>query len=165
MSTESAVVRREVPADLIEMTPDNGALGQWILATPLLLFLGWLWVDAFHLLSPLSVDWLNTVIGLLLYGVIVVLPLGYLAHRLVLALPRLFQRAGWNIQPLVAVAPAEQYLVRYRIRQKHWAANSWRRVWLRAAQGWVFLEIAAILFGAVGMIPLFFSAVEFGFGQ
>ena len=39
------------------------------------------------------------------------------------------------------------------------------RRWLRAAQGWVFLEITAIFVGAVAMVPLFFSATEFGFGQ
>jgi hypothetical protein len=33
------------------------------------------------------------------------------------------------------------------------------------AQGWVFLEMAAILIGAVVMIPLYFSARDFGFGQ
>jgi hypothetical protein len=38
-------------------------------------------------------------------------------------------------------------------------------VWIRAAQGWVYLEIIAIFVGAIAMIPLFFSAVDFGFGQ
>jgi hypothetical protein len=55
--------------------------------------------------------------------------------------------------------------VHYRYQARHWAANRWSRAWLRAAQGWVYLEIIAILLGAIVMIPLFFSAVEFGFGQ
>jgi hypothetical protein len=33
------------------------------------------------------------------------------------------------------------------------------------AQGWVFIEMAAILIGAVVMLPLYLSALEFGFGQ
>jgi hypothetical protein len=36
---------------------------------------------------------------------------------------------------------------------------------MRAAQGWVYLEIAAIFIGAIAVIPLFFSALDFGFGQ
>ena len=36
---------------------------------------------------------------------------------------------------------------------------------MRAAQGWVYLEIAAIFIGAIAMIPIFFSVSEFGFGR
>jgi hypothetical protein len=163
--TEAKFVRREVPADLIEATPGGSAIGHWLLAAPILLFLGWFWVDFVHLISPLPQYGLNALIGTALYLFLIVLPLGYLAHRLVLSLPRLFHNAGWDIQPLAPVNPAEQYLVRYRYQARHWAENNWQRAWLRAAQGWVYLEIAAILVGAVVMIPLYFSAVEFGFGQ
>ena len=163
--SETKFVRREVPADLIEATPGSSALGQWILASPLLIFLAWLWVDLFNLFSPLPWYWVNLPLGLLFYGAIIVLPLGYLAHRGVLALPRLFQNAGWDIEPLEPIKLAEQYTVRYRYQQRHWAPNSWQRTWLRVAQGWVFLEIAVILVGAVAMIPLFFSVSEFGFGR
>ena len=55
------------------------------------------------------------------------LPFGVLAHRLVLSFPRLFHNAGWDIEPLEPVKLAEQYLVRYRYQQRHWATNSWRR--------------------------------------
>ena len=162
---ETAFVRREVAADLVESTPGRGALGHWLLASPLLLYLAWLWVDFFNLFSPLPWVAVNVVVGALIYIAAIVLPLGYGAHRCVLALPRLFQNAGWDVEPLEAVKPAELYSVRYRFGQRHWAASSWDRLWLRAAQGWVFLEIAVILLGAVVMIPLFFSASEFGFGR
>jgi len=161
----TAVVRRTVAADLIEATPGRGGLGQWILAAPMLLFLLWLWVDVVHWLSPVELWVINALIASLLYLGVMVLPLGYLAHRLVLTFPRIFQNAGWDLQPLEPVKPEEIYLVRYRYQARHWAANSWPRAWLRAAQGWVYLEITAIFVGAIVMIPLFFSAVEFGFGQ
>ena len=163
--SETKFVRREVAADLMEATPGSSALGQWILASPLLIFLAWLWVDLFNLFSPLPWYWVNLPLGLLVYVGIIVLPLGYLAHRGVLAFPRLFQIAGWDIEPLEPIKLAEQYTVRYRYQQRHWAANSWPRTWLRVAQGWVFLEIAAILLGAVAMIPLFFSVTDVGFGR
>ncbi|MFN8489151.1 MAG: hypothetical protein U0350_16310 [Caldilineaceae bacterium] len=162
--SEAKFVHREVPADLIESTPGIGGIGYWLLASPWLIFLAWLWVDLVHLFSPLPY-WPDVVIGLILFVLVIVLPFGVLAHRLVLSFPRLFHNAGWDLEPLEAVKLAEQYLVRYRYQQRHWASNSWRRTWLRAAQGWVFLEIAAILIGAVAMIPLFFSVSEFGFGR
>lgn len=165
MEKATPVVRRVVAADLIEATPGRGGLGQWILAAPTILFLLWLWVDVVHWVSPLEIWVVNLLIGIVLYVGGIVLPLGYLAHRLVLTLPRLFQHAGWDIQPLERIKPEEIYLVRYRYQARHWAANSWGRAWLRAAQGWVYLEIIAIFVGAIVMIPLFFSAVEFGFGQ
>lgn len=165
IEAEAKFVRRTVVADLIEATPSNWGLGQWVLAAPMLIFLLWLWVDWVHVLSPLDVRVVNVFIGALLFIGVIVLPLGYLTHRVVLSFPRIFQHAGWDIQPLERVKPEEIYLVRYRYQARHWAANNWERAWLRVAQGWVYLEIIAILGGAIVMIPLFFSAVEFGFGQ
>jgi len=158
-------VRRTVTADLIEATPGNQGLGQWILASPFLLFLAWLWVDFFHALSPVDSRFVNVFVGLLLFGGLIVLPFGLLAHRLILLFPRVFQHAGWDVEPLERVSPEEMYMVYYRYQDRRWAAVSWQRRWLRAAQGWVYLEIIAIFVGAIVMIPLFFSAVEFGFGQ
>jgi hypothetical protein len=163
--SQTNAVRRVVQADLVESTPPSGGMGQWLLASPLLLFGAWLWVDLVQALSPLSSYWLNGLLGLPLFAILIVLPLGYAAHRLVLGLPWLFHNAGWDVAPLEPVALAEQYLVRYRYQARHWAATNWQRTWLRAGQGWVFLEIMAILVGAVVMIPLYFSAVEFGFGR
>lgn len=157
--------RRVVPAELIETTPENGALFHWILASPLLGFLAWAWVDLFAYFSPIPFYWVDVVLGLGVFAVLVVLPLGAMAFALVSSLPRLFGHAGWDVQPLEPVREAEQYLVRYRYVGRRRAPFSWSRVWLRAAQGWVFLEIALILGGGVAMIPLFFSASEFGFGR
>lgn len=166
MSSEpSKFTRREVRADLIEATPGANGLGHWVLASPLLLFLGWLWIDFFHALVGLPSYWLSALSGGVLYAFLIVLPLGYVTHRLILLLPRLFQHAGWDLEPLEPVKLEEQYLVRYRYQARRWAASSWQRAWLRAAQGWVFLEIIVILLGAVLMVPLYFSAVEFGFGR
>jgi hypothetical protein len=166
MTTETKLVRRVVPADLLETTPGAGGIGFWLLASPLLLFLAWLWADLFHLfVGPTTNYWLNALLALVLFVPIVVLPLGYGMHRLVLSLPALFHSAGWDVSPLEPVAPAEQYLVRYRFQARHWAPTDWSRLWLRTAQGWVYLEIATILAGAIVMIPLYFSAREFGFGQ
>jgi hypothetical protein len=163
---EHKLERRIVPAALIEVTPGGGAVGHWLLASPILLFLGWLWVDLFHLYArPTDSYTVNGLIGLIVFVAVITLPLGLLAHRLVLSFPRLFHNAGWDVQPLTPVAPAEQYLVRYRYVERHWATLDWRRAWLRAGQGWVFLEMAVILLGAILMIPLYFSAREFGFGQ
>jgi hypothetical protein len=162
---EQKFLRRTVAADLIEATPGNGGLGQWILASPFILFLAWLWVDFIHLISPLDNRFVNVFIGALLFIGLIVLPFGWLAHRLILTFPRIFQHAGWDIQPLEPVRPEEMYTVRYRYHDRHWAPAGRRRLWLRAAQGWVYLEIIAIFVGAIVMIPLFFSAVEFGFGR
>jgi hypothetical protein len=165
MDINSKVVRREVPADLIEATPGHGGLGHWVLASPLLLFLCWLWVDLIRALRPFPFDWLNALLGVLLFVALIVLPFGVAAHYMILAAPRLFHSAGWDIVPLEPVAQAEQYLVRYKYRTKHRAKLDWRRIWLRAVQGWVFIEMAVILIGAVVMLPLYMSAVEFGFGR
>jgi hypothetical protein len=159
----SNVTIRDVPADLVEATPV--ALGQWLLASPLLLFLAWLWVDLFALYSPIPWYWLDTLLAAALFAFLVVLPLGVGAHALVTAAPALFQKAGWDVQPLEPVAEREQYLVRYIPQRRHRAATTWGRLWLRAAQGWVYLEIFVILAGAVAAVPLFFSALDFGFGR
>lgn len=163
--TQREIIQRVVAADLVEATPAGNGLGQWILASPMIFFLLWLWVDFIHLLSPLENRFVNVFIGALLFVGLMILPLGLLAHRLILLFPRIFQNAGWEVQPLEPVRAAEMYNVRYRFQARHWAENSWQRAWLRAAQGWVYLEITAIFVGAIVMIPLFFSAVEFGFGQ
>jgi hypothetical protein len=161
----SKVSLREVPADLVEATPDSGALGQWLLASPLLIFLAWLWIDLFAHYSPLPWYWVDALLALPLFALAVVLPLGVLAHAVVTAAPGLFQKAGWEVQPLESVTEREQYLVRYVAQRRHRAPTSWRRLWLRAAQGWVYWEILLILAGAIAAIPLFFSAVDFGFGR
>lgn len=159
----SKITLREVPADLVEATP--AAIGQWLLASPLILFLGWLWVDVFAHYSSLPFYWLDALLAVPLYALLLVLPLGVLAHALVTAAPGLFQKAGWDVQPLEPVAERERYLVRYVPQRRHRAPTNWRRLWLRAAQGWVYLEIFVILAGAVAAVPLFFSALDFGFGR
>ncbi len=159
------VSRREVAADLVESTPDSGALSHWVLASPLILFLAWQWVDLFAHYSPIGWYWLNLVLALPLFALIILLPLGVLAHMIVTAAPGLFQKAGWDVQPLEAVAEREQYLVDYKINLRHRAATSWPRLWLRAAQGWVYWEICVILISPLVVLPLFFSAVDFGFGR
>jgi hypothetical protein len=156
---------RDVPADLVEATPSSGGLPQWLLASPLLLFLAWIWVDLFAHYSPIPWYWVDAVLGIVLFALLIVLPLGLLAHAIVTSLPRLFQHAGWDVQPLEPVAEREIYLVRYVPQRRHRAATNWGRLWLRAAQGWVYLEIVVILVGAIAAIPLFFSATEFGFGR
>lgn len=161
----SNVSLREVPADLVEATPDSGALGQWLLASPLIVFLAWLWVDLFVHYSPLPWYWVDVLLGLSLFALMVVLPLGVLAHAIVTAAPRLFQKAGWDVQPLEAVTEQEQYLVRYVPQRRHRAPTSWKRLWLRAAQGWVYWEIFVILAGAIAAVPLFLSVMDFGFGR
>jgi hypothetical protein len=156
---------REVPSELIEATPASGALGHWLLASPLVIFLAWNWVDLFAHYSPLPWYWIDLLLALPLFVLAVVLPLGLLAHALVTAAPGLFQNAGWDVQPLELVAERERYLVRYVIRQRRRLPTTWGRLWLRAAQGWVYWEIFAILAGAVAAVPLFFSAMDFGFGR
>jgi hypothetical protein len=163
--TQGKKQRRTVPALLVEATPERGGLGHWLLASPVIVFIGWYWVDVFAYLSPIPWRWLDIIIGALLYVSLFILPLGYGAHWLVTRLPGLFQHAGWDVQPLEPVSPAEAYLVRYVYQAKHREKTDWKRVWLRAGQGWVYLEIAIIFAAAVGMVPLFFSAVDFGFGR
>lgn len=155
--------RREVAAKYIEATP--GAMGQWLLASPLLGFTGWIFLDLFAYYSPIPWRWLDWMLGTIVFLFLIVLPLGVAAHRLVTSLPRLFQHAGWDVQPLEPVKPAEIYSVRYIGKEQERAPNSLGRYWLRAAQGWVYLEIAAILLGFVALGPLYFSALDMGFGQ
>ena len=162
---DSNPTRRTVPARLIEATPERGGLGQWILASPMLVYVGWLVVDIFAALSPISWRWVDIILGSALYVLLMVLPLGVAAHWLITAFPRLFQHSGWDVIPLEPVDPAEIYLVKYDYVERSRAATGWSRLWLRAGQGWVYLEIAAIFLGAILMIPLFFSASEFGFGR
>ena len=92
----SKVTIRDVPADLVEATPGSGAIGQWLLASPLLIFLAWAWVDLFSHYSPLPWYWLDALLALVLFAFVIVLPLGVLAHTLVTAVPGLFQKAGWD---------------------------------------------------------------------
>lgn len=159
------VSRRDVPADLIEASPAAGALGHWLLASPLLIFLAWLWVDVFAYWLPLPWHWASLLLGLALYIFVLVLPFGLLAHVLVTALPGVFQKAGWDVQPLEPVAEHEEYLVRYVTRARRRAPTTWGRLWMRAGQGWVYWEVFVILGGAVAAAPLFFSVLEFGFGS
>lgn len=161
--TTSRPVKRSVPAALTEATP--GALGQWLLASPLLGYVAWVWTDLFVHFSPIPWRWLDTLLALVVLALAVVLPLGVLAHRLVTAAPRLFQNAGWDVTPLEPVREAEQYMVRYVAATLQQAPTTWSRLWVRAAQGWVYLEIAAIFVGAVLLIPIFLSATDFGFGR
>lgn len=164
MSQEQDEVRRRVSARLIEMTPARLGLSYWILASPLILFLGWVWIDLFAALTPIPWPWLDFVLAMLIF-LATILPLGYGAHRLVAANPRLFQNAGWNIEPLEPVTAAEQYTVRYVYDERRPQPFNVDTFLARSAQGWVYLEIVAIFVGAILMIPLFFSAVEFGFGS
>lgn len=164
-NAESPPIRRQVPARLVEATPTAHGLFNWILASPMLIFVGWFWVDIFAYISPISAYWLDVLLAMLLFVGLVVLPLGYAAHRLVTAFPRLFQNAGWDVEPLAPVRLQEQYTVRYQPVEKVRAPFTISRLWARAAQGWVYLEIVAIFVGAIAMIPLFFSALEFGFGR
>lgn len=157
--------RRQVAAELFETTPTSGGLMHWLLASPLLLFVAWVWVDLFAHYSPIPYYWVDVLLGLALMVGLVVLPLGVGAFWLVTSFPRLFQHIGWDVQPLEPVREAEAYLVRYTYHGRQRATTTWGRTWLRAAQGWVYIEIIAIFVGAVAMIPLFFSASEFGFGR
>jgi hypothetical protein len=100
---QSKAAYRKVPARLIETTPNANGLFNWILASPMILFMGWLWIDLFAHFDPIPWYWLDAIVGAVLYCLLILLPFGYLAHRLVTALPRLFQHAGWDVQPLTAV--------------------------------------------------------------
>jgi hypothetical protein len=155
--------QRRVPARLVEATP--APLGYWLLASPLLIFLAWTWLDIFQHYSSLPWRGLDVVVAGLLLAFLLVLPLGVVAHWLVSLWPRGFQNAGWDVEPLEPVRDAEKYTVRYRAVEKRRARSTWSRLWLRAAQGWVYLEIVAILIGGLLLIPLFLSAMDFGFGR
>ena len=168
MATEVEAKRRErrhVQARLVEATPRANGLGYWVLSAPTVIFLGWLWVDLIAFISPIPSRPLELLFAALVYVVLVILPFGYGAHRLVTAFPRVFQQAGWTVHSLEPLRPAEQYTAKYTFVSRTRAATDLRRVLLRVAQGWVYLEIAIVLVGAAVMVPLFFSAVEFGFGR
>lgn len=157
--------RRKVKAHLVEATPGGGAWGHWVLASPAIGFLGWLWLDLFGVFSPIASRPATLLLGAVIYFVLILLPFGYGAHRFVTSFPGVFQQAGWTVQPLEPVKPEEQHIVRYVCVTRERAGTDPRRILLRVAQGLVYLEIAAVLAGAVAMVPLFFSAVEFGFGS
>ncbi|MDE0200289.1 MAG: hypothetical protein OXK78_18935 [Caldilineaceae bacterium] len=157
--------RRKVKAHLVEATPGAGGWGHWVLSAPAICFLGWLWLDVFGILSPFQSRPVDLLLGTLTYVVLILLPFGYGAHRLVTSFPGIFQQAGWTVQPMEPVKPEEQHIVRYIGITRERAETDGRRILLRVAQGWVYLEIGAILVSAVAMVPLFFSAVEFGFGR
>ena len=158
------VPRKEVRAHLVEMTPGAYGLSYWILSAPMIVYLGWLWVDLFELFSAASRP-VGLTLGAAAYIALFILPLGYGAHRLVTSFPGIFQRAGWTVHPLAPLRPAEQYSVKYIVVSRERAATDVRRILLRVAQGWVYLEIAIVLFGALAIAPLYYSAVEFGFGR
>ena len=157
--------RRQVKARLVEMTPGANGWGYWILSAPTVIFLGWLWVDLFAFVTSIPSRPLDLLLGALVYIVCIILPFGYGAHRLITTFPRLFQQAGWTVHPLEPLRPAEQYTTKYVFVSQERAATDIGRILLRVAQGWVYLEITIVLVGAVVMVPLFFSAVEFGFGR
>lgn len=157
--------RRKVKAHLVEATPEFGGWAHWVLSAPAICFLGWLWLDLFGVLSPIQSQSADLLLGTFAFVVLFLLPLGYGAHRFVTSFPGLFQQAGWTVQPLEPVKPEEQHTVKYVSSTKERAQTDGRRILLRVAQGWVYLEICAILVGAVAMVPIFFSAVEFGFGR
>lgn len=158
-------VRRSVPADLVEAMPENGGLMHWILASPMVIFLAWVWVDIFAHFSPIPSYWIDVVLGLVVFAWVILLPLGYGAFFLVTSFPRIFSNAGWDVQPLEHVNEAEMYTVHYQFQARRRAPNDLPRAWVRASQGWVYIEIATILVGGVAMIPIFLSVSEFGFGQ
>ena len=163
--SSSVTERPAVPADLIEATPERNGLLEWILASPMIVFLLWAWVDLFAWLSPIPWYWLDALVGTAVFALLIVLPLGLVTHWIVTAIPSVFQRAGWELQFLEPVDEAKVPFTRWEIRTYRRAPTSWARLWLRAAQGWVWLEMATILVGGIVMIPLFFNAVEFGFGR
>ena len=163
--SEEKNVRREVKADLVESTPTWAGLGYWILAAPTLGFLAWLWVDLIGALSPIASGWLNVLIELLLFALLIVLPFGYLAYWLITAFPALFQHAGWEVVPLEDVRLEEVYAVRYRYQARRRGRLTWERLLMRLGQGWTFLEIALILGSALALPAIMLSAGRFGFGS
>ncbi len=156
--------RREVRARLVEMTPGANGFFYWILSAPMIVFLAWLWVDLIELFSIVSRP-VGLTLGAATFIALIILPLGYGAHRVVTSFPGIFQRAGWTVHPLAPLRPAEQYTVKYIVVSRERAPTDARRILLRVAQGWVYLEIAIVLIGAVAIAPLYLSAVEFGLGR
>ncbi|MEZ4637606.1 MAG: hypothetical protein R2856_22075 [Caldilineaceae bacterium] len=66
--------RKEIPALLIEATPAANGLFNWILASPMILFVGWFWVDLFAFFDPIPWYWLDAVIAVLVYIFPILLP-------------------------------------------------------------------------------------------
>lgn len=154
---------RQVAADLMESTPSQA--GQWLLASPLIVYAGWLWLDIFNHYSPIPWRWLDLILGAAIYLMVLIVPLGLVAHRTVTSLPRVFQNAGWDVVPLEPVRESEQYMVKYIAHGRKYAPTTPTRLLLRAAQGSVYIEIFAILAGGLLLIPIFLSATQFGFGS
>ena len=78
MST-TKLERRQVPAKLVEATPN--AAGQWLLAGPMLVFLGWIFLDLFVSVSPIPWRWLDMILGTFVFLALIVLPFGLAAHH------------------------------------------------------------------------------------
>ncbi|MEM7132422.1 MAG: hypothetical protein AAF702_39330 [Chloroflexota bacterium] len=164
MSTEK-IERLKVDVDLLEVTPTAGGLWHWMLASPALLFLAWNWIALLDALRVTNWSWLNILIGCVTFIVVWVLPLGYAAHWLVTAFPRIFQAAGWEEIPREEIADTKFYMAQRIYKDRERASTNWNRVWLRVAQGWVYLEIFGIFLGVILMAIIFFSVLQFGFGQ
>lgn len=156
--------QRRIPVDLLETTPPHGAALYWVLASPLLVFFAWIWTDVVVYVSPIESPAADRALAVALLVPLVVL-LGVLAHRLVTSLPRLFHNAGWDVQPLQVLPPEEEHTIRFTYRKRHRAASGWKRWIMRAAQGWVYIEMAVILAAGLLLIPLYLSASRFGFGS
>ena len=127
--------RREVQARLVEATPRANGWGYWVLSAPTVVFLGWLWVDLFALFGPILWRPLDLLLGALAYVFLIVLPCGYGAHRFVTSFPRVFQQAGWRVQPCEPLRPAEQYAVRYVFTSQERANTDRRRIPVAGSAG------------------------------
>ena len=68
-----------MPADLIEATPERNGLLEWILASPMIVFLLWAWVDLFAWLSPIPWYWLDALVGTAVFALLMKLKNHHLA--------------------------------------------------------------------------------------
>lgn len=164
-SNEAKFERLEVDADLLEATPTANGLWHWILASPILLFIAWNWIALADTFSPIPYMWVNIVLSGLAFIFLFVLPVGNLGFYIVSLFPRLFHNAGWELQPRKFYPEERMYTAKIHYHDRARATTNWPRIMMRAAQGWVYLEIFAIFAGALMMIPLFLSVSQFGFGQ
>jgi len=164
-SEETKFEQLQIDADLLEATPSANGLWHWILASPLLLFIAWNWIAIADTLSPIPWMWVNIVLSGIAFIALLVLPLGNLGFLVVSMFPRIFQHAGWELQPRETYEIERMYSAKYTYLKRARATTNWSRIFLRAAQGWVYLEIFVIFAGAILMIPLFWSASQFGFGS
>ena len=73
--SSSVTERPAVPADLIEATPERNGLLEWILASPMIVFLLWAWVGLFAWLSPIPWYWLDALVWAAVFALLIVLPL------------------------------------------------------------------------------------------